>query len=261
MIICLLKVRRLGHANNNEKGSIMLTLLISLTTATTFYILIYLTTYNHLLSSIAAFLSFLAINFILGRKILKKTSIIFKSVEKDINAQKFDQAIKKLEDGLSLSKWQFLIKKQIYAQLGIIYYLKKNNEQAKSYLQKGTLRNWIAATMLATIYFKNKDYNKMKKIMDKAIKYSKKEGFLYSLYAYYLTQINEKNKAIEVLIKGTKKAVLDEKLQSNLEALRNGKKIKMQNYGPLWMQLNIAKMPQGIKPYQLILANKRFKPR
>jgi len=55
--------------------------------------------------------------------------------------------------------------------------------------------------------------------------------------------------------------VLDEKLLSNLDALRNGKKIKMQNYGSLWMQLNISKIPQGIKPYQLILANKRFKPR
>ena len=145
--------------------------------------------------------------------------------------------------------------------MGIIYYLKKNNEKATYYLQKGTLRNFIAASMLATIYFKNKDYNNMKKLFNKAIKYSKKEGFLYSLYANYLTQINEKDKALEILIKGSKKAVLDEKLRSNLDALRNGKKIKMQNYGPLWMQLNIGKLPQGIKPYQLLLANKRFKPR
>ena len=192
---------------------------------------------------------------------MKKVSALFKSVEKDINTQKFDAAIKKLEGGLSLAKWQFLIKKQIYAQLGIIYYLKRDNDQAKYYLQKGTLRNWVAATMLATIHFKSKDSDKMKKIMEKAIKYSKKEGFLYSLYAYYLTQLNEKNRAIEVLTRGSKKAVLDEKLQANLEALRNGKKIKMQNYGPLWMQLNISKIPQGIKPYHLILANKRFKPR
>jgi tetratricopeptide (TPR) repeat protein len=239
----------------------MFTLLISLSTATIFYIFIYILSHNYPLSIIVAFLSFFAVNFFLGRKILKKVSALFKLVEKDINAQKFEQAIKKLEAGLSLAKWQFLIKKQIYAQIGIIYYLKKDNEQAKNYLQKGTLRNWVAATMLATIYFKNKDYDKMKKILEKAIKYSKKEGFLYSLYAYYLTQLNEKNKAIEILNQGTKKAVLDEKLQANLEALRNGKKIKMQNYGSLWMQLNISKIPQGIKPYHLILANKHFKPR
>jgi tetratricopeptide (TPR) repeat protein len=239
----------------------MFTLLISLSTATIFYIFIYILSHNYPLSIIVAFLSFFAVNFFLGRKILKKVSALFKLVERDINAQKFEQAIKKLEAGLSLAKWQFLIKKQIYAQIGIIYYLKKDNEQAKNYLQKGTLRNWVAATMLATIYFKNKDYDKMKKILEKAIKYSKKEGFLYSLYAYYLTQLNEKNKAIEILNQGTKKAVLDEKLQANLEALRNGKKIKMQNYGSLWMQLNISKIPQGIKPYHLILANKHFKPR
>lgn len=239
----------------------MFTLLISLSAAAIFYTLIYITTYNHILSIIAALLSFFAANFFFGRKILKKLSALFKSVEKDLNAQKFDQALKKLEEGLSLAKWQFLIKKQIYAQMGIIYYLKKNNEKATYYLQRGTLRNFIAASMLATIYFKNKEYDKMKNVLNKAIKYSKKEGFLYSLYAYYLTQINEKDKALEILTKGSKKAVLDEKLLSNLDALRNGKKIKMQNYGSLWMQLNISKIPQGIKPYQLILANKRFKPR
>jgi predicted Zn-dependent protease len=239
----------------------MFTLLISVSAASIFYALIYLTTYNQILSIIAAILSFFAANFYFGRKILKRLSALFKSVEKDLNAQKFDQALKKLEEGLPLARWQFLIKKQIYAQMGIIYYLKKNNEKATYYLQKGTLRNFIAASMLATIYFKNKDYNNMKKLFNKAIKYSKKEGFLYSLYANYLTQINEKDKALEILIKGSKKAVLDEKLRSNLDALRNGKKIKMQNYGPLWMQLNIGKLPQGIKPYQLLLANKRFKPR
>jgi tetratricopeptide (TPR) repeat protein len=239
----------------------MFTLLISVSSAAIFYALIYITTYNQILSIVAAFLSFFAVNFFFGRRILKRLSTLFKSVERDLNAQKFDQALKKLEGGLPLARWQFLIKKQIYAQMGIIYYLKKNNEKATYYLENGTLRNFIAASMLATIYFKNKDYNKMKKILDKAIKYSKKEGFLYSLYAYYLTQINEKDKALEILIKGSKKAVLDEKLRANLDALRNGKKIKMQNYGSLWMQLNIGKLPQGIKPYQLLLANKRFKPR
>jgi tetratricopeptide (TPR) repeat protein len=239
----------------------MLTLLVSLSTAVVFYFIIYFITYIHIFATIAAFLAFFGVNFFLGRKILKRLSLLFKSIEKDMNAQKFDQAIKKLENGLSLSSWQFLIKKQIYAQMGIIYYLKKDNEKAKYFLQKGTLRNWIAASMLATIYFKSKDYDKMKKVMEKAIKYSKKEGFLYSLYAYYLTQLNEQNKAIEILSQGTKKAVLDEKLQANLDALRNGKKIKMQNYGNLWMQLNISKMPQGIKPYHLLLANKRIKPR
>jgi hypothetical protein len=97
--------------------------------------------------------------------------------------------------------------------------------------------------------------------MQKAIKGAKKEGFVYSVYAYFLSQINEKNKAIEILNQGAKKAPLDEKLQSNLDALRNGKKMKMQNYGQLWMQLNISKIPQGIKPYQMILASKRIKPR
>lgn len=239
----------------------MLTLLISLIVAISVASLIYVLIYSIILSIIAFFIFFFGINFIVGRIVYKKLTALFNTVEKDMSASRFDQAITKLKDGLKLSKWQFFIKRQIYSQIGIIYYLKVQHSESKKYLEKGFIKNWLASSMLAAIYFKNKEYDKMKATMEKAIKASKKEGFIYSLYAYFLSQLNEKDKAIAILNQGAKKVPLDEKLQANLDALKNGKKMKMQNYGQLWMQLNIAKLPQGIKPYQMILANKRFKPK
>jgi hypothetical protein len=97
--------------------------------------------------------------------------------------------------------------------------------------------------------------------MEKAIKASGKEGFLYSFYAWLLSGNGQDDKAIEVLNKGMKKCPLDEKLEANLEALKNGKKIKMERYGNVWLQLHLAKMPEGAKPYQQFLANQRIKRR
>ncbi|MDY6820787.1 MAG: hypothetical protein SVN78_04100 [Deferribacterota bacterium] len=239
----------------------MLTLIISLSLSALIYLGTYYFTFNHIVSSILAVITLFLVNFLIGRKVFKKLNGLFTSIQKDMNLGHYEKAIKKLNDGLRLSKWQFMIKKQINSQLGIIYYLKKDKKKAKDYLLKGTLKNYIAASMLATLYYKEKKYDKCKEVMEKAIKASKKEGFLYSLYAYFLYRMNEKGKAIEILNKGVKKAPLDEKLNSNLDALKNGKKIKMQNYGQIWLQLNIDKVPEGIRPYHMILANKRFKPR
>ena len=69
------------------------------------------------------------------------------------------------------------------------------------------------------------------------------------------------SKAIEVLNKGFKKCPLDEKLEANLEALKNGKKIKMERYGNVWLQLQLTKVPEGAKPYQQFIANQRIKRR
>jgi len=89
--------------------------------------------------------------------------------------------------------------------MGIIYYLKKNNEKATYYLQRGTLRNFIAASMLATIYFKNKEYDKMKNVLNKAIKYSKRKVFYIPYMPIILHKLMKKIKPSKFL-QGFKKS-------------------------------------------------------
>lgn len=239
----------------------MLTILITVLASALVSIGIYFIFYSYFLSLLVGIILLLALNYFIGKKFLNKLTALFKSVEKDIKAGRYDKAISRLKDGYKFAKWQLFVKEQINSQIGIIFYMKKDFEKAKAYLEKGFSKNWLGMCMLATIHFKNKNYDAVKNVMDKAIKNAKKEGFVYSVYAYFLSEMGEKDKAIAILHKGSSKAPLDEKLESNLEALKNNKKMKMQNYGAMWMQLNIDKMPQGVKPYQMLINRQKIKRR
>jgi len=239
----------------------MFTIIISAFSGALVGLLVFLLSKSFVLSIFLGMIIVLAINFFLGKYFLKKLTELFKLVEKDIRSDKPEKAIERLKDGYKYSKWQFFVKEQINSQIGIILYSKKRFEEALPYLQSGFQKNWLSMAMLATYYYKEKQYDNMKNIMEKAIKNSPKEGFLYTLYAYYLQSINETDKALEVLTQGNKKVPLDEKLEASLEAIKNNKKIKIQNYGNLWLQLNIEKIPQGAKPYHMHLMNQKIRRR
>jgi len=239
----------------------MYTLIISLGIGTLAGIGVYLLSYNYFLAILTAAVLVIGINYFIGKKFLKKLTDLFKTVEKDLKADRSEKAIERLKSGYSYSKWQFLVKEQIDSQIGMILYTKKKFDEALPYLKNGLSKNWMSMCMLATYYFKNKNIDEAKKVMEKAIKATPKEGFVYAVYAYILDSNGERDKAIEVLTKGLKKSPLDEKLESNLELLKNGKKMKMQNYGTLWMQLNIEKIPQGAKPYQALIGRQKIRRR
>ncbi|PMP69645.1 MAG: hypothetical protein C0187_06595 [Calditerrivibrio nitroreducens] len=239
----------------------MFTIVISAFSGALFGLLMFYITKSFILALITGMVIVLAINFFVGRYFLKKLTELFKLVEKDVRSDKAERAIERLKEGYNYANWQFFVREQINSQIGIILYSKKRMEEALPYLQKGFQKNWLSMAMLATYYYKEKHYDKMKDVMEKAIKNSPKEGFLYSLYAYYLQSINETEKAMEVLTNGNKKVPLDEKLEAALESVKNNKKIKIQNYGNLWLQLNIEKIPQGAKPYHMHLMNQKIRRR
>lgn len=239
----------------------MYTILISISTSLLAALALYYTTYNIIWSILVMIVVLILLNYLIGKSILKKLMSVFKEVEKDLKNNRFEKAINRLKDAYKYSRWQFFVKEQINSQIGIILYMQRKFDEAKEYLEKGFSKNWMGMAMLSALYFKEKNYDKVKSTLDKAIKNSPKEGFLYSLYAYFLVEMGEKDKALDILVKGSKKAPLDDKLESNLEALKNGKKMKMKNYGTLWMQLNIEKMPQGMKPYHMMLARQKIKRR
>lgn len=239
----------------------MFTIVVSAFSGALIGLLMFYITKSFVLSIILGMIVVIAINFFLGKYFLKKLTELFKLVEKDIRSDKAEKAIERLKDGYKYSKWQFFVKEQINSQIGIILYSKKRFDEALPYLQSGFQKNWLSMAMLGTYYYKEKQYDKMKDTFEKAIKNSPKEGFLYTLYAYYLQAINETEKALEVLTNGNKKVPLDDKLESALEAVKNNKKIKIQNYGNLWLQLNIEKIPQGAKPYHMHLMNQKIRRR
>lgn len=213
---------------------------------------------SYLLAGIMFVTGLLLFNFFVGRYFMNKLTAVFNSTEKDIRAGRADAAIEKMKYGYKYAKWQFLVRQQIDSQIGIILYANKRFDEAVPYLKKALKSNWMAMSMLAAYYYRQKDYSNMLAVMEKSSKANKKDSFTQALYAYFLSETGDVDKAIEVLSKAIKKLPEDERLISAADALRNRKKIKMQSYGTLWLQLHLAKMPEGVKQYQTLIGRQKI---
>lgn len=239
----------------------MFTILISVSASALLTVGMYFLTYNIWWALTVAVVGIIAVNFFTGRYFLNKLKELFGNVEKDLRAGRYEKAIERLKEGYKYSNWQFFVKEQINAQIGIILYSTKRLDEALSYLEKGFDKNWLSMSMLAASQYRAKETEKALKTLEAAVKGAPKEGFVYSFYAWMLSGNGNDSKAIEVLNKGVKKCPMDEKLEANMEAMKNGKKIKMERYGNVWLQLQLTKVPEGAKPYQQFIANQRIKRR
>lgn len=200
---------------------------------------------------------FLAVFVIITRVIMKKVGALMQAAQQDVMANRGEKAIKELEAGLKYGSWQLYVKPQIYSQIGTIHYLKRNFNEAVPYLEKGFVRNWVSQSMLAISYMKKNKPGKMNENFNKAISGSRKEPMVYALYAFCLDRIGERNKAIETLQKGLKKAASDERLQENIELLEAGKKMKMKGFGDMWYQFHLEKQGAIIKKQTKAMTGRR----
>jgi hypothetical protein len=158
-----------------------------------------------------------------------------------------DRAIGVLRNAYKVGLWQFGVKSQIDAQIGQLLFMDKRFDQARPYLTTGFARIWTTRTMLAVCHFKGKEWAKMSAAFDEAMKNNKKQGIVYSVYAWCLMQAKSmgdaserQNKALAVLSQG--KEATDGKdpiLLRNLDAVRNGKKLNMGGYQQQWWMFHL----------------------
>ncbi|PLX79165.1 MAG: hypothetical protein C0616_12105 [Desulfuromonas sp.] len=202
---------------------------------------------DYRVAPLAGLAVFAVVYFLLLRFVMKRVAEIMESAQRDIQAGHTEKAISTMKQGFKYAPWQFFVKGQINSQIGTIYYLKKDFSAAFDYLQKGFVRHWAGMAMLAVIYMRRNQPQKMVETFDRAISAGKKEDLLYGVYAFCLDKIGKRDKAIEILEKGLKKATRTEILQANLEALQAGKKMKMMAYGDVWFQFHLEKPGAVIK--------------
>jgi tetratricopeptide (TPR) repeat protein len=225
----------------------MINLAISLLIYTVTVLILHIAGLDLLIAAPVGLVTFAGAFFLLSRRIMKKLTALMETVQRDVQAGRTDKAVRTLQNSFSLGNWQFFVKSQLNAQIGTILYLKKDFGQAFEYLQKAFSRHWVAMGMLAVCYMKRNKPKKMIETFEKATSVNKKESLLWSLYAYCLEKIGEKDKAVEALEKGIKKGAADDCLLANLEALKSGKKMKMMAYGDLWHQFHLEKPGSLIK--------------
>ncbi|QQG35082.1 MAG: tetratricopeptide repeat protein [Deltaproteobacteria bacterium] len=144
-------------------------------------------------------------------------------------------------------KWRFFFSKTIDGQIGMLYYMTLNYKKAAPFLERAMSTDWMAKTMLAVIAYKKKDYEKMDKVFEKALRYSFNSSFVWSVWAYCYWRMGKIDHAIQILSRargsfGTFKGYFggtEEKIVYNLTNIRNGKKMKMNVFGQDWNMLHL----------------------
>jgi uncharacterized protein HemY len=237
----------------------MLSTFIALAVGALFGFALHFTTSLHpVVPAIAGVVVFSIIYVIILKKIMAKINDAMESVQKDIAANRPDAAIHKLEAvQKKFEHWQFYIKKQMNAQIGMVYYLRRDFSKAYDYLKIGFVRHWVAMAMLAIIYMKRNQPKKMISTFERAVAATRKEPLLWSLYAFCLEKVGDRNKAVTIMEKGLKKVGSNEVMSANLVALKEGKKMKMQDYGDVWYQFQLEKQGALIRKHTKAMQGRR----
>jgi tetratricopeptide (TPR) repeat protein len=220
----------------------MLSLLISLAAGVVVTLLLLLTPLHYAFAIILGTLVFAGVYAVVLRQVMLRINTAVEGAQKDLAANRVEKAIRVIEDvQKKYGPWQFYIKQQMNSQIGSIHYLKRDFSKAFEYLDEGFARHWVGMAMLAICYMKRTQTGKMIDTFEKAVTVTRKEPLLWSLYAFCLEKVGERDKAIKVMERGLKKLSGDERMLENLAALQEGKKMKMQPYGDLWFQFHLEK--------------------
>lgn len=182
--------------------------------------------------------------FVLARRTWKRLESVFEAMQREVQAQKLDKAVQTLQAAFVLAPWQFLVAAQLHSNIGILLYIKQDLEAALPHLEKSFSRNWLARGMLAVARYRKRDLDGMTKVFGDAVKSNKKESVLWSAWAWILEKEGRHEEAIGVLARAAKANPSDEKIKASMQALQNGKKLKLGKlYSEQWFQFLLERPP------------------
>jgi len=88
----------------------------------------------------------------------------------------------------------------------------------------------------------------MSKVFEEAVANNKKDGFVWSIYAFCLDKAGQREKALEVLGRGLAESPSDEKMKTNQLALQNKERLRMKAYGQEWWAFHLEPPPIDAVP-------------
>lgn len=168
----------------------------------------------------------------------KKLQTVFNAANTEIQKQQFERAVSILKSGYRYNNYAFLVKAQIDSQIGVILYTQKKFGEAYKYLQHSNPRIMMGYLMLIIGHIKNNRTRNIDNDIKMLIRFNKKDPFVYSAVAYlYEEELNDRDKALEILNKAAKAMPDNQKIIEHLTAFQNNKPFKMEKYGEMWYQL------------------------
>ncbi len=191
-------------------------------------------------------------------RVRKRLDAVNEVVQKELMARRVEKAIQALQGGFSLAPWQFLVGAQLHANIGMLRYLVDDLDAALPDLEAGLPRGWLARlayrdwmgrAILAAARYRKRDLAGALSLLEDAVKVGEKEGLAWSVYAWILEKEGRHEEAIRVLGRGAAALPKDEKVKESLQALQNGKKLKLWKlYDQQWYQFRLEPPPAQMDP-------------
>lgn len=199
-----------------------------------------------------------ALYVLISFRVRKRLEAINDVVQKEIMARRVEKAILALQSAFSLAPWQFLVAAQLHANIGMLRYLVDDLDAAlpeleagmpKGWLARLAYRDWMSRAILAAARYRKRDLAGALALLEDAVKVGQKEGLAWSVYAWILEKEGRHEEAIRVLGRGAAAAPKDEKLKESLQALQNGKKLKLWKlYDQQWYQFRLEPPRMELDP-------------
>lgn len=152
-----------------------------------------------------------------------------------------------LRRGFALGPWQFLVSKQIHAQIGAIDYMQMDWGEARTSLEQAWSRNWQAKAMLACLDHREKKHTDALAKLEGAKFLAKKDPLFWGLYAWLAAKGGKRDEAVRVANEGLTHCAGSEALTQLASALANKKPLRIEGFAPGWYQFFPEHSPQYLQ--------------
>jgi Flp pilus assembly protein TadD len=206
---------------------------------------------THLVHSVAgavtpAVVAALGTAVLLVRRIGKRVTPLVEETQRHLAAGRRELALKALRSGLEHRHWHPLLAGQLRAQIGALHYAAGELDAAVSELEHASPRPWESRAFLGCAYFKRRDEAKMRRAFETAVRVGKKDSLSWTVYAWCLLARGKRPEAQAVLERGLKRLADDARLKTNLELVKEGKRLKVAPYGERWARFALDGSVPGV---------------
>ena len=186
-----------------------------------------------------AVLATLVAAIFLFRRVAGRIGPVVEEAQRHLQGGRREPALATLRAGLRWRHWHPLLEPQLRTQIGALLYDSGDFEGALVELQRAAKTQWESRAFLACCYFKLKNEDGMVKAFEQAVKTGEKDDLAWTVYAWCMNAVGKKDAALEVLARGLVKNPGNQRLQGHIEALKDGKKIKVEKYADRWARFRL----------------------
>lgn len=173
--------------------------------------------------------------FFLARRSGKQLEAIMAKAMTELQAGRLENARATITAGYEIGKWQFLVEKQINAQLGALEYIQRNYKKARPLLESSWNRNWQAMGMLSILDARAGKHDQGIERFDKASLLAKKEPLMWGVSVWLLLEAGRTDDAMRKAAEAVEALDGNAKLKDLQAAIAN-KKIKRFKWGKVFGQ-------------------------